>query len=65
VFSKELQKGKPFTGLWNAVYAAYMKDLPYERVEAALVDGAGQWRAFLVVVLPLTFPVLITLLPNK
>ena len=27
--------------------SAYMKDLPYELVEAALVDGAGQLRAFL------------------
>jgi multiple sugar transport system permease protein len=40
--------------------SAYMKDLPYELVEAALVDGAGQWRAFLVVVLPITLPGLIT-----
>ena len=40
--------------------SAYMKDLPYELVEAALVDGAGQWRAFLVVVLPMTLPGLIT-----
>jgi multiple sugar transport system permease protein len=36
--------------------SAYMKDLPYELVEAALVDGAGQWRAFFVVVLPMTLP---------
>ena len=31
--------------------SAYMKDLPYELVEAALVDGAGQLRAFLMIVL--------------
>jgi multiple sugar transport system permease protein len=40
--------------------SAYMKDLPYELVEAAQVDGAGQWRAFFSVVLPMTFPGLIT-----
>ena len=40
--------------------SAYMKDLPYELVEAALVDGAGQLRAFLMIVLPLTLPGLIT-----
>jgi multiple sugar transport system permease protein len=40
--------------------SAYMKDLPYELVEAAMVDGASQFRAFLVVVLPVTLPGLIT-----
>ncbi len=40
--------------------SAYMKDLPYELVEAALVDGAGQLRAFLMIVLPMTLPGLIT-----
>jgi multiple sugar transport system permease protein len=40
--------------------SAYMKDLPYELVEAALVDGAGQTRAFLMIVLPMTLPGLIT-----
>jgi multiple sugar transport system permease protein len=39
---------------------AYMKDLPYELVEAALCDGAGQLRAFFFVVLPVTLPGLIT-----
>jgi multiple sugar transport system permease protein len=37
-----------------------MKDLPYELVEASLVDGAGQLRAFLMIVLPMTLPGLIT-----
>jgi multiple sugar transport system permease protein len=40
--------------------SAYMKELPYELVEAALVDGAGQLRAFLSVVLPLSLPGLVT-----
>src|SRR5258707_6888965 len=25
---------------------AYLREFPYQLVEAALVDGAGQWRAF-------------------
>ncbi len=39
---------------------AYLRDLPYELVEAALVDGAGQLRAFFSVVLPIALPGLIT-----
>ena len=39
---------------------AYVKDLPYELVEAALVDGATQFRSFLAIVLPLTLPGIIT-----
>jgi multiple sugar transport system permease protein len=39
---------------------AYMRDFPYELVEAALVDGAGQFRAFLMVVLPVVLPGLVT-----
>jgi multiple sugar transport system permease protein len=33
---------------------AYLREFPYQLVEAALVDGAGQWRAFFSVVLPVT-----------
>jgi multiple sugar transport system permease protein len=40
--------------------SAYMKDLPYELVEAAMVDGASQLRAFFMVVLPMTLPGLVT-----
>jgi len=39
---------------------AYMRDFPYELVEAALVDGAGQLRAFFLVVLPVILPGLVT-----
>jgi multiple sugar transport system permease protein len=39
---------------------AYMADFPYELVEAALVDGAGQVRAFFLVVLPVVLPGLVT-----
>jgi multiple sugar transport system permease protein len=40
--------------------SAYMKELPYELVEAAMVDGAGPFRAFVVVVLPISLPGLVT-----
>jgi multiple sugar transport system permease protein len=39
---------------------AYMSDFPYELVEAALVDGAGQFRAFLMVVIPVVLPGIVT-----
>jgi multiple sugar transport system permease protein len=40
--------------------SAYMKELPYELVEAAMVDGAGPLRAFVMVVLPISLPGLVT-----
>jgi len=40
--------------------SAYMKEFPYELVEAAIVDGAGPFRAFVVVVLPISLPGLVT-----
>jgi len=40
--------------------SAYMKELPYELVEAAMVDGAGPFWAFVVVVLPISLPGLVT-----
>ena len=40
---------------------AYLADFPYELVEAALVDGANQFQAFFVVVLPIMLPGLITI----
>jgi multiple sugar transport system permease protein len=39
---------------------AYLREFPYQLVEAALVDGAGQWRAFLSIVLPVTRTGMIT-----
>jgi multiple sugar transport system permease protein len=39
---------------------AYVKDLPYELVEAALVDGATQFRSFIAIVIPLMLPGIIT-----
>lgn len=39
---------------------AYMKELPYELVESALVAGANQGQAFRLVVLPVVLPGLVT-----
>jgi multiple sugar transport system permease protein len=39
---------------------AYLREFPYQLVEAALVDGAGQWRAFFSIVLPVTKTGMIT-----
>jgi len=40
---------------------AYLADFPYELVEAALVDGANQFQAFFIVVLPIMLSGLITI----
>ncbi|HEX6564420.1 MAG TPA: carbohydrate ABC transporter permease [Chthoniobacterales bacterium] len=40
--------------------SAYIREFPYQLVEAALVDGASQWRAFLSIVLPVTKTGMIT-----
>jgi multiple sugar transport system permease protein len=39
---------------------AYLREFPYQLVEAALVDGAGQWRAFFSIVMPVTMTGMIT-----
>ena len=39
----------------------YAMGLPSELIEAARIDGAGEWRIFQAVVLPLLTPVLVTL----
>jgi len=39
----------------------YAAGLPGELIEAARIDGAGEWRIFRVIVLPLLTPVLVTL----
>ena len=38
----------------------YMAKLPHELLEAARIDGAGPWRVYWNVILPLTKPILIT-----
>lgn len=39
----------------------FIRDLPDELFDAAKVDGAGEWRTFWQIVLPLTRPILATL----
>jgi multiple sugar transport system permease protein len=39
---------------------AYLREFPYQLVEAAQVDGAGQWRAFFSIVVPVTMTGMIT-----
>jgi raffinose/stachyose/melibiose transport system permease protein len=51
--------GIPFTVL---VLHAFFKRLPDEIFEAATVDGAGPWRQFFTILLPLSTPVVITVL---
>ena len=40
---------------------AYVREFPYELVEAALVEAASQWRAFRSVVVPVMTPGLVTI----
>ncbi|HEU5375505.1 MAG TPA: carbohydrate ABC transporter permease [Ktedonobacteraceae bacterium] len=42
------------------ILRAFMLSLPYELTEAAFVDGAGEWRAFVKVMLPLAVPGVVT-----
>jgi multiple sugar transport system permease protein len=39
----------------------YARSLPDELLEAARIDGAGEWRIFCAIVLPLLKPILVTL----
>lgn len=39
----------------------FIKDLPDELFDAARIDGAGEWRTFISIVIPLIKPVLATL----
>ncbi|HET6483765.1 MAG TPA: carbohydrate ABC transporter permease [Actinoplanes sp.] len=48
-------------GFCTFVLSNYMKTLPGELTEAALVDGAGVWRQFRQIILPLTRPALAAL----
>jgi N-acetylglucosamine transport system permease protein len=43
--------GIPF---WTMIYRAFYKTLPVELLEAARIDGAGHWRTFLQIMLPLS-----------
>lgn len=48
-------------GFCTFVLSNYMKTLPYELTEAALVDGASVWRQYWQIVLPLCRPALAAL----
>jgi ABC-type glycerol-3-phosphate transport system permease component len=43
--------GIPF---WTIIYRAFYRTLPGELMEAARIDGAGHWRIFLQIMLPLS-----------
>ncbi len=49
------------TGFCVFVFYNYMQTLPVELIEAAIVDGAGVWRQYWQVILPLTRPALAAL----
>jgi multiple sugar transport system permease protein len=42
------------------ILVAFMQSLPYELVEAAFIDGTGEWGAFVRVMLPLAVPGIVT-----
>jgi multiple sugar transport system permease protein len=48
-------------GFCTFVLSNYMKTLPHELNEAAIVDGASVWRTFRSVIMPLTKPALAAL----
>ncbi len=48
-------------GFCTFVLSNYMKTIPKEIDEAAAVDGAGVWRRFFQIILPLTRPVMAAL----
>jgi raffinose/stachyose/melibiose transport system permease protein len=51
--------GIPFEVL---VLQSFFRQLPDELIEAAKMDGAGPWRIFFTIVLPLSTPALVTVL---
>ena len=51
--------GIPFEVL---VLQSFIRQIPDEIVEAARIDGAGAWRIFLTIILPLALPALVTVL---
>ncbi len=51
--------GIPFEVL---VLQSFFRQIPNEIIEAAKIDGAGAWRTFITIVLPLSTPALVTVL---
>jgi len=47
------------TGYYLVIYLAGLQDIPRDLYEAAALDGAGGWRSFWAITLPLLRPVLL------
>jgi len=47
------------TGYYLVIYLAGLQDIPRDVYEAAALDGAGAWRSFWAITLPLLRPVLL------
>jgi len=47
------------TGYYLVVYLAGLQDIPRDLYEAAALDGAGGWRSFWTITVPLLRPVLL------
>jgi putative aldouronate transport system permease protein len=48
-------------GGWILILRTYFRDLPEELLDAARIDGCGEWRTFFTVVIPLSTPGLATI----
>ena len=47
---------------WNAFFlASFMETIPRELEEAAVMDGAGMWRVFWSIILPVSQPAVVTM----
>jgi multiple sugar transport system permease protein len=46
-------------GYYLVIYLAGLQDIPRDLYEAAAIDGAGGWRSFWAITLPLLRPVLL------
>jgi multiple sugar transport system permease protein len=47
------------TGYYLVIYLAGLQDIPQHLYEAAAIDGAGAWRSFWSITLPLLRPILL------
>ena len=47
-------------GGWVLILRTYFRDLPEELLDAARIDGCGEWRTFFQIVVPLSTPGLAT-----
>lgn len=50
------------TGLGTLILRQQLKQLPPEIIEAARLDGAGPWRVFFDIIVPLSLPIIAALL---